>query len=98
MIFIGPSGSEAAAIVREADCGFSVEPGDIQGAIRALLAAYHDRLLLEKQGVAARRYFDTRFDRSIATERFRQVLQHVSSQSASRLLSVSAVSPSSRSR
>jgi glycosyltransferase involved in cell wall biosynthesis len=98
VIFIGPSRSEAALVVREADCGYVVAPGDIQGAVGALLAGYHNRLLLEKQGGAARRYFDTRFDRSIATERFRQVLQHMSSKSASHVLPVSAVSPPSRSQ
>jgi glycosyltransferase involved in cell wall biosynthesis len=98
MIFIGPSGSEAAAIVREAECGYCVEPGDTHGAVRALLAGYHDRALIEKQGAAARRYFDKRFDRSIATDRFRQVLQHVSSQSARRFVPMSTVSPPTRSQ
>ncbi len=77
IIFIGPPGSEAAAIVQEAECGFNVQPGDTPGAIKALLALYHDPALLGRQGTAARRYFDARFDRSNAAERFHQVLHRI---------------------
>jgi glycosyltransferase involved in cell wall biosynthesis len=77
VIFIGPPNSEPAAIVREGKFGYSVPPGDIEGAVEALLAAYRDRTLLERQGQAARQYFNRHCDRSIATEQFRQVLQRV---------------------
>jgi putative colanic acid biosynthesis glycosyltransferase WcaI len=98
VIFIGPSGSEAASIVREAECGYCVEPGDTHGAARALLAGYHDRLLLEKQGASARRYFYAHCDRSIATERFRQVLQRVAVPSSTPPVPMRAVSPPTRSQ
>src|SRR5262245_33897717 len=78
IIFIGPRGSEASALLTEAQCGYSVQPGDTQGAVKALLAIYKDRALLEKQGQAARLYFSRRFDRNIATKTFHQVFQRVS--------------------
>ena len=98
MIFIGPPGSEAAASIREAECGYCVPPGDTQGAVQSLLAGYHDRLLLEKQGAAARRYFDAHCDRSLATEQFRQVLQRVAVPSSTQPAPMRAVAPPTRSQ
>jgi glycosyltransferase involved in cell wall biosynthesis len=98
VIFIGPSGSEAAAVVRDAECGYCVEPGDTPGAVQALLAGYHDRVLLEKQGASARRYFDAHCDRSIATEQFRQVLQRVAVPSSTQPVPMRTVSPPTRSQ
>jgi len=98
VIFIGPPGSEPASIVREADCGYAVEPGDTQGAVQALLASYRDHTLLERQGQAARQYFNTHCDRSIATEQFRQVLQRVAVPSSTQPVQMRTVSPPTRSQ
>jgi colanic acid biosynthesis glycosyl transferase WcaI len=98
MIFIGPPGSEPAAIVREGEFGYSVPPGDTQGAVQALLAAYRDHTLLERQGQAARQYFNTHCDRSIATEQFRQVLQRVAVPSSTQPVPMRTVSPPTRSQ
>ena len=75
ILFVGPAESEASKIVREAGCGASVAPGDTDGAVEALLAVERDRSLLEKQGQAARQYFDRHCDRALSTERFRQTLR-----------------------
>ena len=78
VLFIGPQGSETSTLLSEAQCGYSVQPGDTQGAVQAVLAVYNDRSLLERQGEAARLYFNRRFDRNIATKSFHQVFQRVS--------------------
>ena len=96
VIFIGPRGSETAALVGEAQCGYSVQPGDTQGAVQAVLAGYEDRALLEKQGQAARLYFSRRFDRNIATKSFHQVFQRVSMSSAVPSLEATTVPPPSK--
>ena len=96
VIFFGPSNSEPAVIVREAQCGFAVQPGDTQGAVQALLAVYQDRALLEKQGQAGRLYFNRRFERKIATKNFHQVFQRVSMSSAAQSLEATTVSPPSK--
>ncbi|HET9845016.1 MAG TPA: glycosyltransferase family 4 protein, partial [Nitrospira sp.] len=93
VIFIGPRGSETAALVREAQCGYSVQPGDTQGAVQAVLAGYEDRALLEQQGQAARVYFTRRFDRNIATRSFHQVFQRVSMSPAVRPFDATVLSP-----
>jgi len=98
VIYVGPPDSEAAEIIREAGCGSSVSPGDTAAAVEALLAVYHDRTLREKQGQAARDYFNRCCDRSIATERFRQVLQRVAVHLSTQPVSVKTVSRSTWSR
>lgn len=95
VIFIGPQGSEAAALVDEAQCGYSIQPGDTQGAVQAVLAGYEDRALLEKQGQAARMYFLGRFDRNMATKSFHQVFQRMSMSSAVPSLKATTVPPPS---
>lgn len=96
VIFIGPRGSEASALLSEAQCGYSVLPGDTHGAVQALLAVYKDRSLLERQGQAARLYFNRRSDRTIATKSFHQVFQRVSMSSAVTSLEARTISPPSK--
>lgn len=97
VIFIGPRGSEASALVSEAQCGYSVQPGDTQGAVQALINLYKDRRLLEKQGQAARVYFSRRLDRNVATQTFHQVFRRVSMSSTVRSLDATVLSPPPRS-
>jgi glycosyltransferase involved in cell wall biosynthesis len=78
VIFIGPPDSEVAHLVREAACGFVIGPGDVEGAVQALLSYYRDSAQLEEHGYAARVYFERHCDRPIATQRFWQVLQQIS--------------------
>jgi len=96
VIFFGPANSEPAAILREAQCGFTVNPGDAEAAVQALLAVYKDRSLLEKQGQAARLYFNRRFDRNIATQNFHQVFQRVAMSSPAHSLQRAPLSPPSK--
>jgi glycosyltransferase involved in cell wall biosynthesis len=77
VIFIGPPDSEVAHLVREAACGFVIGPGDVQGAVQALLFYYRDPAQVEEHGYAARAYFERHCDRPIATQRFWQVLQQI---------------------
>jgi glycosyltransferase involved in cell wall biosynthesis len=74
VIFIGPEQSEAALVIREAGCGYVIKPGDADGAVAALLNLYQHRQDVERQGDAARKYFERFNDRAIATERFLHVL------------------------
>ncbi len=70
-----PEESDARAIVREADCGLLVRPGDagaLAAAIRTLLAdpAHADRL-----GAAGRRYAVEHFERSTCVARWEGLLE-----------------------
>ena len=93
VLFVGPAESEAAHVIREARCGTSVAPGDTAAAVGALLTLYRDRALREQQGRAGREYFERYCDRSLSTNRFRQILDVACRQSRG-VLQVSTSPPS----
>jgi hypothetical protein len=74
VIFIGPEQSEVAFVIKEAQCGQVIHPGDSTAAIAALKAYYDHRDETEQRGHAARMYFDRHCERAMATERFFHVL------------------------
>jgi glycosyltransferase involved in cell wall biosynthesis len=76
VIFIGPEQSEAAIVIREAGCGCVIKPGDASSGVAALLHFYQHRQDVERQGNAARKYFERLNDRAMATERFLHVLSN----------------------
>jgi len=75
IIFVGPPESEAAAAIREADCGHVIPPGRGQEAFEAMLTYYRDRSLVERHGRNARSYLVQGCDRRLLTGRFRDLLQ-----------------------
>ena len=77
VIYIGPEESEVALVIRESKCGYVIRPGDVQGAIKALLACYHDRVPLKQRGQEAQAHFQRFYDRPVATEQFWCLLQRV---------------------
>lgn len=83
VIFIGPDESEAAIIVREAQCGYVVPPGDHHAVMKALIAYRDDQVLLREHGRRARAYFDAHCSRSLGTEQFAQLLRGCEDQSVS---------------
>jgi colanic acid biosynthesis glycosyl transferase WcaI len=69
--------SETAQIVREAECGIVVPPGDalrLSEAIRACRDGVHD---LAGMGRRARAYAEEHADRSLAVARYRELLREV---------------------
>jgi len=74
VIFIGPDESEAAIIVREAQCGYVIPPGDHQAVLKALHGYRCDQVLLQEHGRHARAYFDAHCSRSLGAEQFVQLL------------------------
>jgi glycosyltransferase involved in cell wall biosynthesis len=75
VIFIGPEESEAATIVREAQCGYVIRPGDHQAVVKALISYRDDRALVQEHGHRARAYFDAHCSRQLGTEQFVQLLR-----------------------
>jgi len=74
VIFIGPEESEAASIVREAQCGVVIRPGDHQAVVKTLIAYRDDGALMQEHGRRARAYFDAHCSRPLGTSRFVQLL------------------------
>ena len=74
VIFIGPDQSEVSLVIKEAQCGHVIRPGDTNAAITALKGYYDNRDETERHGHAARAHFDRYCERAIGTERFLNVL------------------------
>ncbi len=76
-IFIGDPDGEIGSEIRAADCGQCVVPGDTEGLVTAIRRLRRDRELLARQGSNARRLFDEKFDKPIAVEKWRSLLEAV---------------------
>jgi len=77
VVFIGPEGSEVAALVREAGCGEVFSPAEHEKATSALLTLSQDAERRERLGMAGRRYFEAFLDRKFAIQRFRALFDSV---------------------
>jgi hypothetical protein len=73
-LFIGALDGEIARVVREADAGEAVAPGDADGLVRVLRRLQQDEAARELMGRNARRVFDERFRRSLALAAWDDVL------------------------
>jgi glycosyltransferase involved in cell wall biosynthesis len=77
IIFVGPTHSEVADIIRRAECGYEIEPGDTGALVAAIKALKDDAALQARMGRNARALLDREYARSIATARLRQILEGV---------------------
>ncbi len=69
--------SETAQLVREADCGVVVRPGDPLGLAETIRAFHDGDYDLAAMGRRAREYAESTADRSLAVARYREVLEEV---------------------
>ena len=69
--------SETIAVVRDAQCGISVPPGDPLRLAEAIRACHDGVYDLEAMGRRARAYAEGEADRSVAVARYREVLEEV---------------------
>jgi hypothetical protein len=69
LLYIGPGESTPARHIRTFDCGWRIEPGDIDGVIHLLHHLNANRQLLGEAGGRGRVAFDQHFDRSIGVAR-----------------------------
>jgi colanic acid biosynthesis glycosyl transferase WcaI len=63
VIFIGDPNGEVAKIIREAACGMTVVPGDVNSLVAALEKLCGNPILREEQSRNARGAFDHKFDK-----------------------------------
>ena len=69
LLYIGPEGSTPARHIRDFDCGWRIEPGDVDGFIRLLHHLNVNRNLLKEAGERGRLVFEQHFDRPIGVAR-----------------------------
>lgn len=76
-IFIGDADGEVGRIVRAAECGYCVAPGDVAALVAAIVRLGHDAELRHRMGRNARRVFEERYDQPIAVQKWRALLRAV---------------------
>jgi len=74
ILYIGPSTSTPARVIQQRECGWRIEPGDVEGLVRRLLQLEQNRDLLRNAGVRAREVFEERYDKPIGVERVLTIL------------------------
>ena len=62
-IFVGPNHCETADTIRQADCGLTVRPGDVDGLVEAILSLAADPGLVAKMGWRGRVSFVAHHER-----------------------------------
>jgi glycosyltransferase involved in cell wall biosynthesis len=77
VLVIGPDDCEAARVVREAECGLVVAPGDVAGVLNALERLRTDSALCRAMGDRARRLFEERYDLPIVVAQWRELLEEL---------------------
>jgi glycosyltransferase involved in cell wall biosynthesis len=76
-VFIGAEDGELAHLIDEGQCGFRVAPGDGQALADGIASLAAHPEVAQRQGLAARRLFEERFHRRLATDAWRRLLQTV---------------------
>jgi colanic acid biosynthesis glycosyl transferase WcaI len=76
LIFIGDSDGEIARVVREAECGVTVEINEIENLVGAIRLLQSQPDLCAAMGVRAREFFVARYSRDKAIEKWQAVLIH----------------------
>jgi glycosyltransferase involved in cell wall biosynthesis len=74
-LFIGADDGEIARLIDEQNCGFHVEVGAGEVLADRITALAADPGMAHRQGRAARRLFDERFERRLASDAWQRVLQ-----------------------
>jgi glycosyltransferase involved in cell wall biosynthesis len=69
VLYIGPDGSTAVRHIQNFNCGWRLQPGDVEGVIRLLNHLDLNRHLLSEAGERGRIAFERNFDRTIGVAR-----------------------------
>ena len=70
VIALVPEKSEIAYIVREENCGYVVDPGDVDGLINAIMELKLNEKLRQKMGVNGRRAFEQKYTTKKIAEKY----------------------------
>ena len=75
VLYVGPTGSETARIIRKADCGFVVPEGEVETFLECLQKLRRSERLRSRMGRNARQFFEGHFDKPKACARIEGILQ-----------------------
>lgn len=75
LLSISTGESDLATVVNTYECGRNIAPGDVDGAVSAILDLYHDSVLLKRYRVNARKAAEDHFSLSVCTEQVLRVIE-----------------------
>jgi len=75
VIAMVPEQSEIAYIVREENCGYVVDPGDVDGLINAIRELKSDEQLRQKMGINGRNAFEQKYTTKIIAEKYKLLIE-----------------------
>jgi glycosyltransferase involved in cell wall biosynthesis len=81
-IFVGDVSGEIAIVLNAADCGCSVQPGDVAGLIKAILELAADTMLRARMGRNARIAFDKYYCEPRGVASWARALTHITTADA----------------
>jgi glycosyltransferase involved in cell wall biosynthesis len=77
VMFIGPEGSEVAAVIREARCGEVFDPAESEKAALVIRDLSREPERRRHLGAAGRRYFESVLEKRLAMDRFQAVFRNM---------------------
>ena len=72
-----PQGGDAPKIIKEAQCGYCLEAGDVEGLSRAIIDLYKNPALRRKFGENGRRYAEKNFSLNICSQKYELVFKRI---------------------
>ena len=77
MLAICEGSNDVARVIREADCGVQVLPGDIDGLVDTIQRYRNNPSLVEQQGARARTYFEQHYSQSTGMAAYERVFAEI---------------------
>ena len=74
IIFIGDRNSDIANIIKNANCGYQIDDGDVKGFVEKVLLLYKNQEHSETLGSNGYQYFLHHFERELASEKYYKLL------------------------
>jgi len=68
---------EIADIIANAECGFRVDQGDVDGLVEKIKYIYKNPKELKNMGENSRKYFEKHFTRSQMTRKYYEILEKI---------------------
>lgn len=69
---------EVADVIKNAECGFRVDQGDVDGLVEKIKYIYENPEILKIMGENSRKYFEKHFTRSQMTSKYYKILENMS--------------------
>ncbi|MBA7585452.1 hypothetical protein ES708_27434 [subsurface metagenome] len=75
VIALVPEQSEIAYIIREENCGYVIDPCDVDGLINAVLELKSNEKLRKEMGINGRKAFEQKYTTKIIAEKYKLLIK-----------------------